>query len=324
MPSNKFSKITSRIDETARIPQEWLESTEVPVPPAVKIELTRRCNHKCSFCTNSDLQVKGDMPFDRFQDYVCKIRSAGVKELGMFYFGESFIVPWLPEGIRYAKNLGFENVFLTTNGVLSTPDKVKACMEAGLDSLKFSCNYANEKQYAEVTRVNPKGFEKMMNNIKAAREIRDEGGYKCGLYASYIEYDAEQGDRMKELVDTRIKPYVDEVYTLPLFNQQGNIEKDGWALTGGNPGRAANPVPVIPCWTLFREGHVNYDGTMNACCFGVPDKRFIHGDLNKQSFMEAWNSLAMQRLRSKHLEHKIEETPCASCIKKVFVKGPQL
>lgn len=320
MPEN-FT-ITDKIDATAQMPSEFF-NTIVPAPNAVKIELTRRCNHRCSFCVNSDLAVKGDMPEEKYIEYITKIKEAGVKELGVFYFGESFIVPWLPRAIKHAKDIGFDYVFLTTNGVLSTPDKVKECMEAGLDSLKFSCNYADVDQYKEVTRVSPKGFERSLDNIKEARRIRDEGGYRCGLFASYIEYDGEQGERMQQVLRDRITPYVDEVYSLPMFSQQGNIENESWAFVGGNPGRAANPVPPVPCWTLFREGHVNFDGTMNACCFGVDDKRFIHGDLNTMTFMEAWNSLTMQGLREKHLAKEIEETPCDKCIKKVY-KGPEL
>ena len=32
----------------------------------------------------------------------------GVEELGVFYLGESFLCPWLPEAIRFAKqDVGF-------------------------------------------------------------------------------------------------------------------------------------------------------------------------------------------------------------------------
>lgn len=312
--------ISSKIDNVAKIPEEF-KAPVVPAPPSVKIELTRKCNHRCSFCVNSELAVKDHMPEEKYKEYIQKIKDAGVKELGVFYFGESFIVPWLPRAIKHAKDIGFEYVFLTTNGTLATPSKVKACMEAGLDSLKFSCNYADEEQYEDVARIPAKNFHKMLENIKAAREVRDAGNFKCGLFASYIEYTGEQKEKMEHILDNAIRPYVDEVYALPLFNQSGNIDQEGWEFVGGNPGRAANPMPPVPCWALFREGHVNFDGTMNACCFGVDDKRFIHGDLNKQTFMEAWNSHVLQGLRASHLAKEVEGTPCDKCIKKVY-KGP--
>lgn len=311
--------ITKKIDATATIPESWKEPI-IPPPVSVKIELTRNCNQRCSFCVNADLAVKDHMPEEKYLEYIRKIRDAGVKELGVFYFGESMIVPWLPRAIKHAKDIGFEYVFLTTNGTLATPKKVKECMEAGLDSLKFSFNFATPEQYEEVARVPRKNWYKSIENIQAAKKVRDEGGYKCGLYASYIEYTGDQADQMSEALE-QIRPFVDEVYALPLFNQAGNIEKEAWEFVGGNPGRAANPVPVVPCWALFREGHVNFDGTMNACCFGVPDSRFIHGDLNNSSFVDVWNSKIMQELRQAHLSKQIEGTPCSGCVKKVITSN---
>ena len=114
---------------------------------------------------------------------------------------------------------------------------------------------------------------------------------------------------------TEIRPYLDEVYALPLYDQGGTQKNNAWEFTGGNSGRAANPVAPVPCWTLFREGHVNFDGTMNACCFGLGDQ-FTHGNLNTESFMDAWNSLAMQKLRTAHLAKDVENTPCRTCVKK--------
>ena len=75
-----------------------------------------------------------------------EMREAGVEEIGLFYLGESFMVPWLPEAISYAKKIGFPYVFLTTNGSLASENKVKECMASGLDSLKFSYNYSDGDQ----------------------------------------------------------------------------------------------------------------------------------------------------------------------------------
>ena len=80
---------------------------------------------------------------DRYQysRLIREMRDAGVEELGVFYIGESFTCKWLPDAIAEAKKIGFPYVFLTTNGSAATPDRVEACMKAGLDSLKFSINF---------------------------------------------------------------------------------------------------------------------------------------------------------------------------------------
>ena len=195
-----IGKITERVDAITEITDERGLAAP-PCPRSVKIELTARCNFNCSFCaTGYKLRDKRDMDWDFYVKLLKELKADGVEEVGMFYLGESFILDWLPDAIKAAKDAGIEYVFLTSNGSLSTPDKVKACMEAGLGSLKFSLNYADEEQFCSIAQVKGSLFHTMVDNIKAARGIRDEGGYECGLYGSYIDYDGEQGERMAEMV----------------------------------------------------------------------------------------------------------------------------
>ena len=117
----------------------------------------------------------------------------------------SFLLPWLPEAVDFAKNVAcYPYLFLTTNGTMATPPKVDACMRAGLDSLKFSFNYADAGQFESIAQVKGKLFADIETNLRAARTIRDqvyrETGHRCGLYASYIEYDGEQGKRMARAI----------------------------------------------------------------------------------------------------------------------------
>src|SRR3990167_2745167 len=73
---------------------------------------------------------------------------------------------WLPEAISYAKTVGFPYVFLTTNGSLADASTVKACMEAGLDSLKFSMNNADPEQFEKVAGVKSKLWVQSLMNQK--------------------------------------------------------------------------------------------------------------------------------------------------------------
>lgn len=310
------NKITQRIDAITYIDDERRVAAP-PCPKSVKIELTARCNFNCSFCaTGYKLRDKRDMDWAFYLRLLKELKREGVEEVGMFYLGESFILPWLPDAIKAAKDEGIEYVFLTTNGSLCTSEKVNECMAAGLDSLKFSLNYADEDQFVSIAQVKKSLFADMVKNIKEARRIRDEGGYDCGLYGSYIRYDGQQGERMKAMVD-EIEPFLDEVYALPLYSQADLVsldEKDrGWEIRGGNPGRADNMRPAVPCWSLFTEGRVSFDGHVSACCFDH-DGRFRMGSLNDMSFMEAWNSEKFQKLRQAHLDGTVSETVCKDCV----------
>ena len=146
--------IIEKIDAITGIPQEYRHPV-LPAPRSVKIELTGRCNFRCAFCARSQkLRDQKEMDRDLFERLLLEMRDAGVEEIGLFYLGESFMCKWLEEAVHFAKHTaGFPYVFLTTNGSLCTPERVDRCMANGLDSLKFSLNYADESQFVEIAQV---------------------------------------------------------------------------------------------------------------------------------------------------------------------------
>jgi len=315
-PPRSQGTITERIDAVTGIPASHREARP-PSPRAVKIELTSQCNYRCGFCAHRlRLKNRGEMSWPLYTRLVGEMVDAGVEELGLFFIGESFMCDWLANAVGYAKSRGIKYAFLTTNGSLATPERVWACMDAGLDSLKFSMNYADETQFKSIAQVKPKLFRDAIENLKAARRVRDEHGYQCGLYASSIRFDGVQQEKMEELV-REIVPYVDEHYWLPLYSMGSLAEQRerelGYRPTAGNQGRLANLREPLPCWSLFTEGHITYDGKLSACCFDAGD-RWIMADLNKVGFMDGWQSDAFTRLREAHLRRDVSGTICEACV----------
>lgn len=326
MPSSYFVKtpesldtISKRIDSVTEIPQVYRKAV-IPPPKSVKIELTNRCNFACGFCAHAKSGIavngktNGDINWYFYQKIISDIRHCGVEELGVFYIGESLLYPDIADAIKYAKDIGFPYVFLTTNGSLATTEKIKSIMDAGLDSLKFSVNWSNMLEFRQITGRSFMGFEKIIENIKNTYKIREENGYKTKIYASSIKYDGLQFDRMQALI-YEIRPFIDEHYWLPLlsFGDSPGVEKLGYRTIVGNPGRADNMRSPVPCWAVFKEGHITYDGKLSACCFDASDK-WIMADLNVVSFMEGWNSKEFQNLRLAHLSGDVHGTPCSDCI----------
>lgn len=312
--------ITQRIDAVTLVTAERY-CARPPAPKSVKIELTGRCNYRCGFCAlrTRKEQPKGDMDFALFRRITAEMRDAGVEEIGVFYLGESFMAPdLLVQAVRWCKQtLHFPYVFLTTNGSLCTPNSLHAVMQAGLDSLKFSVNAADETQFKSVMAVKPALYRDALSAIRMARDVRDMYDFKCGIYASSIQYDGEQQEKMERLLDEHVRPYVDEHYWLPLYSM-GSLATAreaelGYRPTAGNQGRLGALREPLPCWSVMTEGHVTADGYLSACCFDA-DGRWRMGDLNQQSFMEAWGSPEFVKLREAHLRKDVSGTPCAECV----------
>lgn len=318
------NSITKRIDAITLIPEKY-RHTILPAPKAVKIELSPRCNYRCGFCAlrTRECQPTEDMDWGFFCRVAKEMKEAGVEELGMFYLGESFMNPkLLINAIDYAKNvLGFSYVFLTSNGSLASPKHVEACMEAGLDSLKWSVNAADFEQFEEVMGVKAKNYINAFKNIEQAYRIREAKGYKTGLYASSIRYDGDQQRKMEEIV-TKVKPFVDEHYWLPLYSM-GSLAEDrerelGYRPTAGNQGRLEAMREPLPCWSAFTEGHITANRKLSACCFDS-DGRWSMADLDEVDFITGWNSLMFQKLREAHLKKDVSGTICEACV--AYSKG---
>ena len=205
--------ITDRIDAITGIPEDYLTATPPP-PKSVKIELSPRCNLSCGFCAlrTRSQQPKNDMDFDLFKRITAEMREVGVEEIGVFYLGESFMNPVLLEdAVRYLKReLDFPYVFLTSNATLAKPDIVARVMGAGLDSLKWSVNAADPQQFKDIMLSKPVLFYRALENIKRAWNVRNICNFDTKLYASSIQFDGEQGERMLQMVNKEVKPYVDQ------------------------------------------------------------------------------------------------------------------
>ena len=312
--------ITERIDGVTAIPPAAFVARP-PAPKSVKIEISPRCNYRCGFCAlrTREVQPKADMDFGLFCRATREMHDAGVEEIGVFYLGESFMNPrLLVDCIAYLKReLGMPYVFLTSNASLATPEWVARCMEAGLDSLKWSVNAADEVQFREVMGVSSKLYRAALRNIQGAWHMRNERGLTTGLFASSIRYDGAQQERMNALLAAEVRPYVDEHYWLPLYSMgafatQREAEL-GFRPTAGNQGRLGALRDPLPCWSAFTEGHLTAEGRLSACCFDA-NANWTMGDLDTMSFMEAWHSEAFTKLREAHLKRDVAGTVCQSCV----------
>ncbi|MDY6893898.1 MAG: radical SAM protein [Thermotogota bacterium] len=315
--------ITKKIDFVTKIDERRIKMGGFQPPPvSAKIELTARCSLRCKYCSlrKRRSQPKEDMDISYFKKIARNMRMSGVEEIGVFFIGESFMAPvLLVQAVEYCKKeLEFPWVFLTSSGVNAKSSFINNVMKAGLDSLKWSVNTFDEKQFKHVTGGSEKTFKAIKENIKSAFEIRNANKYKTIISASSIQYDKKQEQKMQSHLSHNILPYVDKHYWLPMYNMGMYIknfeEEFGYRPTVGNMGRIDEKTMMpnrkpLPCWGVFTEAHVRVDGHLSACCFGSDDK-FDIGKLNGRNFMNLWNSIKFRELRECHIK-TIKEGPKA-------------
>lgn len=301
--------IADRVKETSRIP-DYLMSEKPPFPKKAKIEITSRCDLKCFFCQHTyDPSPKNDIDPELCMNLMRQLKEAGVEELGLFWIGEPMMVKRLPEYVAYAKEIGIPYVFITTNGRLAKPDRIKALFDAGLDSIKFSVNSDTRETYKTTCGVD--AFDDVMANLKAAWEYRKDRT-KPAIYASsaFNPEDPATYERIREMVS----PYVDQHYPIRLYGRRALKEAGESKVIGEVKDEEMRTLnQMLPCWALFTEPHITVDGHMSVC-YCDHDPRLYVGDLKSVSLMDAWHSDKFVELRRKHLQKDVRGTPCESCI----------
>jgi sulfatase maturation enzyme AslB (radical SAM superfamily) len=300
--------IPNRVDAHTHIPSERLVLNP-PFPDAIKIEITSHCNYNCSYCaTKRNLRPQGNMDKYFLYRILKEAKKIGVKEIGLFLLGESFLVKELEEYIRYAKEkAGIEYVFITTNGSLCDLDRMKNMIDAGLDSIKFSINGPNRECYKKWQNID--NFDLVVNNIKNLHAYLKNNKIRSLRTCVSSIYD-EKHEKEYELFKTEISQYVDDFYYLPLYSQAAHTNSCNVV---GNPGRLENMVDAIPCWALFNAAKITWNGYLTACCFDH-DRRFEIADLNETTLMDAWHHPKFKKLRGSHLFNEVKGSLCEKCL----------
>jgi pyruvate-formate lyase-activating enzyme len=289
--------IVERIADTQRVPRE-LQSVTPPFPVKLKIELTAHCDLKCHFCSLTyKPRAKGNMDASVYLKILTDAKASGIRDLGLFWLGEPLIFHKLPDYVAAAKQIGIPYVFVTTNGRMARPDRIRRLIDSGIDSIKFSFNATMRDSYRALTGVD--AFDDVLANIRSTWAVR--GDRKTPrLYASTVVEKGREEDFAA--AHALIGGYVDEHYPLSKYGVQASEHQT-----------ARTVESMLPCWSLFTEAHVSYDGHLSAC-FCDHDSKFYMGDLRTMSLVESWHSAKFIELRTHHLAMDIARTACAGCI----------
>ena len=149
------------------------------------IETSNACNHRCIFCAHQKMQRKvGKIDTKFLYDILQQAYDLGTREVGFYATGEPFLVKELPDYIRRAKEIGYGYVYLTSNGSLATPERIRSVIDAGLDSIKFSINAPERRMYEFIHGKDD--FDKVFEHLRYLNEYRTVSGKKYKIFITGI------------------------------------------------------------------------------------------------------------------------------------------
>lgn len=288
--------------------RRWVEDsatlTTGPFPIHLDIESTDVCNLRCPFCATTTKtwgpDEPGYMKLALFRRIIDEGAAEGLCSIKLSFRGEPTLHPQLPEMVGYAKRNGILDVYFNTNAALLTEPLVHQLIDAGLDRISVSFESITKEAY-ETYRVGAK-YEKVIENVRRLREIRDA----AGLGHPQIRLQTVMLPELRPLFGQYVefwRPWADEVAYLdarregPQDDHRG-LEAD-WA-----------------CPFLWQRMTILWDGTVLPCLMhGVMDFSLLAlGTVQDHGVKALWQSERVARYRRLHREGRAHELEaCDRC-----------
>ena len=300
-----------QMDLQARVSLKTAERKELYslTPPFPKsnflMELSNACNHACIFCAHQKMQRKiGKIDRELAFDILRQAYELGTREVGFYATGEPFLVPELPDYIREAKRIGYSYVYLTSNGSLATPERIRAVIDAGLDSIKFSINAPERRLYQFIHGRDD--FDKVKEHLIYLNQYRQESGKDYRIYITGIL--TRFTEQYKDMYYEVFSGLADQIVFKMVYNQGGYMPENEKYLRctyDTAPRRKCNlPFDAI---SLTWEGYLSVE---NADY----ENMLIVADLNQVSLADGWYGEKMKEVRRRFLEDDLEGMICDGCV----------
>lgn len=281
-------------------------SESPPFPKIIKIDTNNSCNYRCLFCPQSNQTTKhGPIDSSLCNRILEESYDAGARECALSGTGEPLLNRRLEEHIFHAKKIGYEYVFINTNGYLATEDRVRTLLDSGLDSIKFSINSAR-RRYALVHGVD--GFDRVINNLATLKEYRDKAGSSCRIYVSFVatKYTCDEINEIRRVADRLADGFL-AMNANNLGGRAGEVDDQLYA-------GADRHVIQYPCSKIFNNVYVSAEGYMLTCSQDFVNEAAV-ADLNTCSVVEAWNGKMFVEFRRRYLNRALSGTICARCLR---------
>ncbi len=298
--------------------EAWLRGERI-APITVDMALTRACNARCTFCyamlqdnelaeLNNDITRQTPEIIKNFLDDAAEI---GVKGVSFVSDGESTVHPYVYDAILRGKANGLD-MALATNGFLLKDERLPEILPA-LTYLRFNISAGEPARYAEIMGMPEKHFQKVINTIAKAVQIKKENSLNVTIGMQMV-FMPQFRDQLIPLAELGKKLGVDYLVIKHCSDDEmGSLGVDYREYEDTIPDiKAAEAVStdaykVIPKWSkILSDGKRLYQkcygppfllqfsgsGLVAPCgmLFNPRYKQFHIGDITKQRFKDIWKS----------------------------------
>ena len=297
---------------------EWKEKGDC-FPIYVEIGTTNTCNHRCVFCALDFLGYGKDfidknIMLKTLEDIaVCDVKSV------MFAGeGESLLHKDIGLFTQKAKQCGLD-ISITTNGVPFNQKKREQCLP-NLSWIRFSIDSGSPENYAKIHGTNPKGFEKVINNIEESVKFRNKNNLETtiGVQFLMLPQSMKEATKLAKILkdigadNLQVKPYSHHPKSKNNFavssNEYNKLEEDIMKYNSKNfkivfrkatAERIEQGINYPKCYGLPFFALIDAKGNIIPCNLFYNNKEFTYGNLYENSFSEIWQGEKRKQILEK-------------------------
>jgi len=303
---DKILKHKSRINEFFK--------TSSSKPITVELDMTNVCNHDCPYCFGyfNRKENVNHITLDEGIDIVNQLKNAGTLAITFTGGGDPLVNKNTIEVMEHAKKIGLD-VALITNGLALNSDISKRAINI-CTWIRVSVDADSHETYFKTHGVGKIAWNKMLENIQALVDIKNEINSKCTIGVGYLTMPGTISQKqMLSFVKLFKKIGVDYSQfrpIMPRWNESKNVEQDGSiAFIDECLKESTDNYDVLfskPKYDLMKEDKshwrpykkclgVNFTTTISAdrkvyvCCHHRGISKYAIGDLSKEKFADIWN-----------------------------------
>ena len=251
----------------------------------INFESSTACNARCVFCPRYDMtRPMGEMSDELFHKIIKDGKAMGVRYYSPFMNGEPFVFPRIWEWLDYMEK---ENVYVALYTNAEFLDVERFIKYKNIWYVNCSLNAATKETYNKVMR-GPK-WETIKKNID---ELYKKAPFSMRVSMVLCDENEHELEQFKTMYRRRrICGFANWTN-----DRHAEIERKG---------------EKKPCWVLFNQMFILWDGKVVPCCMDY-NAKMVLGDANKQTLKEIRDSYGW--MRDKHRQGKWDEIPlCRTC-----------
>ena len=234
----------------------------------------------------------------------------GIKRIVFSGLGEPLTNPRLPDYVRMTVEAGIAGrVEVITNGLLLTPEKSHALVEAGITNINISVQGLDAEGYQKTCGVLI-DFDRYLENLKYLYEHKGN----VQIYIKAIDATLKTKENEEKFFQI-FSPFADRIYIEHLVVMQQQM--DGLReIVDGTKNFYGEELDVNRkvCAQSFYFMQIGCEGDIFPCPVPGLGKNLSMGNAKEHTLMEIWNGSRRRGFLRKMLKKEKDQIPdCATC-----------